>query len=319
MSPSYPGKGRVLSTAEERHVSEFHYGGQAVIEGVMMRGARNMAVAVRQPSGEILVHSEALPRGIYNSALGRLPLVRGLTMLWDTLVLGTRSLMFSADVALAEEDVPSKGGTEGLKFGGPIMWGTMLVSLLVGVGLFVVLPMMLVSLVDRYITIPLLSNLVEGIVRLLFFVAYLVAIRRMPDIRRVFAYHGAEHKTVNAHEAGVPLTPAAVSRFTTRHTRCGTSFLLIVLILFVLLTSILGRPPLLVRLLSRLLLMPIVAALAYEFIKFTARHDDHPLVRALAAPGLRLQRLTTEEPDERMVEVAIAALQRVMAEDSPVA
>ena len=289
-------------------MSEFHYGGQAVIEGVMMRGARNMAVAVRQPSGEILVHSEVLPRGIYNSALGRLPLVRGLTMLWDTLVLGTRSLMFSADAALAEEDV---------KFGGPVMWGTLVVSLLVGVGLFVVLPMMLVSLIDRYITIPLLSNLVEGIVRLLFFVAYLVAIRRMPDIRRVFAYHGAEHKTVNAHEAGVALTPSEVGRFSTRHTRCGTSFLLIVLILFVLLTSLLGRPPLLLRLLSRLVLVPVVAALAYEFIKFTARHDDHPLVRVLTAPGLWLQRLTTQEPDERMLEVAIAALQRVQAEDSP--
>ena len=289
-------------------MSEFHYGGQAVIEGVMMRGARNMAVAVRKPSGEILVHSEALPRGIYDSALGRLPLVRGLTMLWDTLVLGTRSLMFSADAALAEEDV---------KFGGPMMWGTLALSLLVGVGLFVVLPMALIGLVDRYITIPLLSNLMEGIVRLLFFVAYLVAIRRMPDIRRVFAYHGAEHKTVNAHEAGVPLTVSEVNRFSTRHTRCGTSFLLIVLILFVVLTSLLGRPPLLVRLLSRLVLVPVVAALAYEFIKFTARHDAHPLVRVLTAPGLWLQRLTTEEPDERMLEVSIAALQSVLAEDKP--
>jgi uncharacterized protein YqhQ len=299
-----------LSAAKEKHVSEFHYGGQAVIEGVMMRGARHMAVAVRQPSGEILVHSEVLPRGIYDSALGRLPFLRGLTMLWDTLVLGTRSLMFSADAALAEEDV---------KFGGPIMWGTLLVSLLVGVGLFVVLPMALIGLVDRYITIPLLSNLAEGIVRLLFFVAYLVAIRRMPDIRRVFAYHGAEHKTINAYEAGVSLTPTEVGRFSTRHTRCGTSFLLIVLILFVLLSSLLGRPPLLLRLLSRLVLVPVVAALAYEFIKFTARHDDHPLVRVLTAPGLWLQRLTTQEPDERMVEVAIAALQRVIAEDSPTA
>jgi len=289
-------------------VSEFHYGGQAVIEGVMMRGARNMAVAVRQPSGTILVHSEALPRGIYDSALGRLPFVRGLTMLWDTLVLGTRSLMFSADAALAEEDV---------KFGGPMMWGTLVVSLLFGVGLFVALPMLLIGLVDRYITIPLLSNLLEGLVRLLFFLTYLIAIRQMRDIQRVFAYHGAEHKTVNAHEAGVPLTTSEVKRFSTRHTRCGTSFLLIVLILFVLLTSMLGRPPLLLRLLSRLVLMPVVAALAYEFIKFTARHDNHPLVRVLTAPGLWLQRLTTQEPDERMLEVSIAALQRVLAEDNP--
>jgi uncharacterized protein YqhQ len=273
----------------------------------MIRGARNMAVAVRKPSGEILVHGEVLPRGIYDSALGRLPLVRGLTMLWDTLVLGTRSLMFSADAALADEDV---------QFGGPLMWGTLLASLLIGVGLFVLLPMLLVGLVDRYIKVALLSNLVEGLIRLLLFLAYLLAIRRLPDIRRVFAYHGAEHKTVNAYEAGVQLTPQEVKRFSTAHTRCGTSFLLIVLVLFVLLSSLLGRPPLVWRLLSRLVLVPLVAALAYEFIKFTARHDGHFLIRLLTAPGLWLQRLTTQEPDDSMLEVSIAALQRVLAEDS---
>jgi uncharacterized protein YqhQ len=287
-------------------VSEFHYGGQAVIEGVMIRGARNMAVAVRKPSAEILVHSEVLPRGIYDSALGRLPLLRGLTMLWDTLVLGTRSLMFSADAALTDEDV---------QFGGPLMWGTLLVSLLIGVGLFILLPMLLVGLVDRYIKAALLSNLIEGLIRLLIFLGYLLAIRRLPDIRRVFAYHGAEHKTVNACEAGVQLTPQEVKRFSTAHTRCGTSFLLIVLVLFVLLSSLLGRPPLVWRLLSRLVLIPLVAALAYEFIKFTAGHDDNLLVRIVAAPGLWLQRLTTQEPDDRMLEVSIAALQRVLAED----
>jgi len=287
-------------------MSEVHYGGQAVIEGVMMRGVRHMAIAVRKPSGEIVVHSEPLPRGLYDSTLGRLPFVRGLTMLWDTLVLGTRSLMFSADVALADEDV---------QFGGPMMWGTLLLSLVVGVGLFVVVPMLLVSLVDRYITVHVLSNLVEGLVRLAFFLAYLVIIGRLPDIRRVFAYHGAEHKTINAYESGVPLTPGDVRSHTTVHTRCGTSFLLIVLILFVLLSSLLGRPPLWVRLLSRLVLLPVVSALAYEFIKFTARHDDNGLVKALVAPGLLLQRLTTREPEDSMLEVAIAALRRTLAED----
>jgi uncharacterized protein YqhQ len=291
-------------------LSQVHYGGQAVIEGVMMRGARTMAVAVRKPSGEILIHSEPLPRGVYDSPLGRLPFARGLTMLWDTLVLGTRSLMFSADAALSEEDV---------QFGGPVMWGTLLVSLLLGVGLFVVAPMLLVGLVDRFITVPLLSNLAEGLVRLAFFLGYLLAIRRMSDIRRVFAYHGAEHKTINAFEAGVPLTPTEVERFGTRHTRCGTSFLLVVLILFVLLSSLLGRPPLIVRLLSRLALMPVVASIAYEFIKFAARHEDHPLIRALTAPGLALQRLTTEQPDASMLEVAIAALQCVTDADTAAA
>ncbi len=287
-------------------MKEIHYGGQAVIEGVMMRGRRNMAVAVRRPSGEVLVHSESLPSGIYNSPVGRLPFVRGLTMLWDTLVLGIRSLMFSADVALEEEEV---------EFGGAMMWGTLIFSLLLGIGLFVVLPMLLVGLVDRYITTPLLSNLAEGLVRLGFFLAYLLAIGRLPDIRRVFAYHGAEHKTVNAYEAGVPLTPQDVQGFGTAHTRCGTGFLLIVLILFVLLSTLLGRPPLVWRLLSRLVLVPVVASLAYEFIKFTAGHHEHPLVKVLIAPGLWLQRLTTQEPDESMLEVSIAALQRVLAED----
>ncbi len=287
-------------------MSQVHYGGQAVIAGVMMRGVQHMAVAVRKPSGEILVHSEPLPRGIYSSPIGKLPFVRGLTMLWDTLVLGTRSLMFSADVALEQEQV---------HFGGPMVWGTLLFSLLLGLGLFVLLPMLLVGLVDRYIPTPLLSNLAEGIIRLLFFLAYLLAIGRLPDIRQVFAYHGAEHKTVNAYEAGASLTPQEVKPFHTAHTRCGTGFLLIVLVLFVLLSSLLGRPPLVWRVLSRLALLPIVAALAYEFIKFTARHYDHPLVRALAAPNLWLQRLTTREPDDKMLEVSIAALQRVLAED----
>jgi len=288
-------------------VKETHYGGQAVIEGVMMRGARHMAVAVRRPSGGTLIHSEPLPRGIYGGGVSKLPLLRGLVMLWDALVLGTRSLMFSADVSLEEEDV---------SFGGPIVWGTLLVSLLLGVGLFVLLPMFLIGLVDRYVTVPLVSNLAEGLVRLLLFLAYLMVIGRLPDIQRVFAYHGAEHKTINAHEAGSQLTPENVQPFSTAHVRCGTGFLLIVLILFVLLSSLLGRPPLLQRLLSRLLLIPMVSALAYEFVKFTARHQDHHLVRALVAPNMWLQRLTTREPEDGMIEVAIAALQRVLQEDA---
>ena len=288
-------------------MSEVHYGGQAVIEGVMMRGAHSMAVAVRKPTGDIQIHSEPLPKGIYDSKVGRLPFVRGLTMLWDTLVLGTRALMFSADAALTEEDV---------KFEGPMMWGTLAFSVLLGIGLFVLAPMLLVGLVDRYITVPLLSNLAEGLVRLAFFLGYLIVIRRMPDIRRVFAYHGAEHKTVNAYEAGVELTPETVQEYSTRHTRCGTSFLLVVLMLFVLISTFLGRPPLLIRLLVRLAMVPLVASVAYEFIKFAARHEDNPLVRLLTAPGLALQRLTTEQPDPAMLEVAIAALERVAALDA---
>lgn len=287
-------------------MNQVHYGGQAVIEGVMIRGRQHMAVAVRRPSGEIIVHSEPLPVGLYNSPIGRLLLVRGLTMLWDTLVLGIRSLMFSANVALEEE-----GG----HFGGPMIWGSLFLSLLFGVGFFVLLPMLLIGLVDSYINSSLVSNLAEGVIRLLFFLVYLLAIGRLPDIRRVFAYHGAEHKTINAYEAGAPLIPQEVKTFTTAHTRCGTSFLLVVLVLFVLLSSLLGRPPLLWRILSRLALLPVVAAFAYEFIKFTARHYNQALVKLLVVPSLWLQQLTTREPDDGMLEVSIAALKRVLSED----
>jgi uncharacterized protein YqhQ len=227
-------------------------------------------------------------------------------MLWDSLVLGTRSLLFSADVALEEE--------EEVSFGGPIIWGTLLAAIALGIGLFVLLPMFLVGLVDRYMTAPLASNLAEGVVRLLVLVGYLFVISRLPDVRRVFAYHGAEHKTINAFEAGAPLTPEGVRPFTTAHVRCGTGFLLIVLILFVLLSSLLGRPPLVWRLFWRLALIPVVSAIAYEVIKFTARNQDHALVRVLTVPGLWLQRLTTQEPDDGMLEVAIAALNQVLEE-----
>ena len=272
----------------------------------MMRGSKTMAVAVRHPSGEIIVHSEPLTARIYTSRWGKLPFVRGLALLWDALVLGIRTLMFSADVALAEE--------EDVSFGGPLMWGTLLISLLFAVGFFFLMPLLLVSLVDRYITSSLLSNIIEGAIRLTLFLAYVVAIGRLPDIRRVFAYHGAEHKTINAYEDGAPLETEAVRAYSTAHARCGTGFLLVVMVLFIFLAALLGRPPIVVRLLSRLLLIPVVASLAYEFIKFSAaRCQSNAFIRALIAPNLALQSLTTREPDDSMLEVAIAALKRVLA------
>jgi len=286
-------------------LGSFNYGGQAVIEGVMMRGSRNMAVAVRSPSGDIVVHTEPLTSPIYTSAVARIPFVRGLTALWDALVLGIRALMYSADVALSEE--------EDVDFNGPIAWGTLILGLAIGVGIFVATPPLLMGLVDRYISSPWLSNLGEGIIRILLFVAYIGLVSLMPDIRRVFAHHGAEHKTINAYEDGAPLEPAIVARYSTAHARCGTSFLLITLIIFVLVSTLLGRPTLLLRILSRIVLVPVVAGISYELMKFGARHRDHPIVRALLAPGLALQRLTTREPDESMIEVAIAALKAVLA------
>ncbi len=287
-------------------LNEFHYGGQAVIEGVMIRGQKNMAVAVRDPTGEIVVHTEPLTAKIYTSPIGKWPLVRGLIMLWDTLVLGIRTLMFSANVALGEEEV---------EFSGPIAWGTIAISLAAAVAIFFLGPLFLVGTIDRFITSSLLSNVIEGLIRLVMLLGYIFAIGFVPDIKRVFAYHGAEHKTINAYEDGASLEPAVVSTYTTAHARCGTAFLLMVVVIAILVFALMGRPPLLLRVLSRLLLIPVIGALAYEYIKFSAAHSANPLISLMLKPGLALQRLTTREPDEAMLEVAITALERVLAAD----
>jgi uncharacterized protein YqhQ len=282
----------------------FNYGGQAVLEGVMMRGSKAMAVAVRNPEGEIVTHVEPVNQALYSGPISRIPFLRGLTMLWDALGLGMRSLMFSADVALGEE--------EGASFSGPVAWGTVAFSFAFGIGLFFVLPLVIVGFVDRLIESSLVSNLLEGLIRLLLFVGYVWLIGLMPDIKRVFAYHGAEHKTINAYEAGAELTPATVQRFTTLHPRCGTAFLLSVVVISILLFSLLGRPVLWLRILSRILLIPVVAGVAYEYIRFSARHLDKAWMRAIAAPNLAMQRLTTRQPNEEMVEVAITAFHCMM-------
>jgi uncharacterized protein YqhQ len=289
-------------------MSAFNYGGQAVMEGVMMRGEHEWAVCVRNPAGEIVTHHEALKGAVYHSPVFKWPFVRGLVMLWDSLGLGMRALMWSADVALSEE--------EDVSFTGPIGWTTVAVSVLLGVGLFFLLPMFLVSLADRAIDSALLSNLVEGALRLAIFALYLWGIGFMPDIRRVFAYHGAEHKAINAYEHGAELTPEAVAPYSRAHTRCGTGFLLIVLVVFVLVSTLLGRPSIWLRLLSRVVLIPVVAGISYELLKLNARYYERSgLVRALVAPGLALQRLTTREPDASMLEVSIAALKQVLASE----
>ena len=281
-----------------------NYGGQAVMKGVMMRGSKAMAVAVRQPDGEIIIHTEPLSAHIYSGRLSKIPFLRALTSLWDVLVLGIRTLMFSADVALAEE--------EDIEFSGPVAWGTVAVSFAIAIGLFFVGPLLLVGVIDRYIESSFLSNVVEGIIRLLVFVAYIWVIGRVPDIARVFGFHGAEHKTINAYESGAALTPEEVAKHSTSHYRCGTAFLLSVMVISILVFSLLGRPPMVLRILSRIVLIPVVAGIAYEYIRFTSRHRDNPLIRIMAKPNLALQSLTTREPDASMLEVSIAALERVL-------
>ncbi|RME80588.1 MAG: DUF1385 domain-containing protein [Caldilineae bacterium] len=290
-------------------MSEFYYGGQAVIEGVMMRGRRKVAVAARNPQGEIILHEEPLPARIYQGRVSRLPFVRGTVLLWDALVLGTRALMWSADVAIGEEE-ESEG------FSGPVAWGTMLVSLAFGVGLFFLLPTAVSQWLEQSLGLAkTVSSLLEGFLRIILFLAYILAIGRMKDVQRVFAYHGAEHKTINAYEAGAPLTPESVARFSTQHTRCGTSFLLFVLVISILLFVPLQFDLWWLRLLSRLVLIPVVAGISYEFLRFSTRYRRNPIMRVLIAPGLALQKLTTREPDLEMLEVAIAALIPVLAAD----
>jgi uncharacterized protein YqhQ len=290
-------------------LAKFYYGGQAVIEGVMMRGRKQMAVAVRGPNGEIVVHEEPLEAAIYTHKWGQWPFVRGLTMLWDSLGLGMRALLWSADVAVKEE------GQEDVQFAGPVAWTTVVVALAFAVGLFFFLPVLASSWISPSGAGNLQKSIIEGVIRLALFLAYLWGIGFMPDIRRVFAYHGAEHKTINAYEHGAPLTPAAVSRFTTAHTRCGTSFLLTVMIISIFVFAPFHFDNIFLRLASRVVLIPVVAGIAYEFMRFTAARTDNLLVRLLIVPGLSLQRLTTREPDEAMIACAIAALTPVLASD----
>jgi uncharacterized protein YqhQ len=282
-----------------------NYGGQAVIEGVMMRGSQTMALALRRPEGDIVVETEPLNETLYRGPISRIPFLRGLVMLWDTLGLGMRALMTSADVAVGEE----------ASLSGPVSWATALVGIGLGVGLFMLLPSFLAGLLAPYLSSELLISFMEGVFRLILIIGYMWAIGHMPDIERVFAYHGAEHKTINAYEAGQDLTVAAIRPFPTAHTRCGTSFLLTLVALSVLLFAPLDPPSLLWRLVSRLALLPVLAGISYEFIRLTARFADRTWMRFLIGPNLALQRLTTREPDDGMVEVAISALKAVLQDE----
>lgn len=284
-----------------------NYGGQAVIEGVMMRGKYSVAVAMRAPNNEIVTHIEQLGK-IYRSRLTKIPFLRGLVILWDALVLGTRVLTLSANTQTGEDE----------KLEGPVLYLTLGVSLIIGVAIFSLLPAALGQLAetvlfDQSTLGPWLGNLVEGLVRLGILIGYIWAIGWMPDIRRVFAYHGAEHMTINAFEDGAELTPESVAGYSLQHPRCGTAFLLTVVLISILLFSSLGPLPLLWRLSSRVLLLPILAGLAYEYIRWTAKHLDSPLVKVMVKPNLALQNLTTRQPSLDILEVSIAAFNAMRA------
>ena len=318
---------------------KFSYGGQAVIEGVMMRGAHSMAVAVRDPKGQIVIHEQPLSARLYRGRIARTPFLRGLIGLWDALGLGIRALMWSADVALDEED--------DISFNGPIGWATIAVSMVIGIGIFFLVPTATATgignllglstaapeiVVDEagnetlvegqanilaYEALPIgvdafLINLIEGVVQLAILVVYIWFVGRTKDGRRIFAYHGAEHKTINAYEAGAELEPQIVNRYPIEHPRCGTAFLLTVVFVSVFLFSLIGRPPFALLILSRVLFIPIIAGVAYEFLKYTAGNLDKAWIRFMIQPNLALQHLTTNEPSLDMVEVAIVSFKRVL-------
>ncbi|MCX6037837.1 MAG: DUF1385 domain-containing protein [Chloroflexi bacterium] len=276
-----------------------NYGGQAVIEGVMMRGRKTCAVAMRAPDGSIATKVELLG-GIYKSRLAKIPFLRGLILLWDSLGLGMRALTDSANLQTGEDE----------KLEGPVLYLTLGLTFLVAIGIFFLAPAGVGWLSEHFLHWNAWwSNLLEGIIRLLLLIGYMWGIGFAPDIARVFAYHGAEHKTINAYEAGADLTPAAVAKYSVEHPRCGTAFLLTLMVLSLFFFTILGPLPFSWRLISRVVMIPALAGVAYEYLRWTANHLNFPFVRLIVKPNLALQHLTTREPDEKMLEVAITAFQ----------
>jgi len=282
------------------------YGGQAVLEGVMMRGHSTWAVAVRRPSSEIYVEVRPVSDFPERHPVWKRPVLRGVFALADSLTVGLKALSISGNQAVGEQEQL-----------GPAAMGVSLgLALVFFCAVFIALPNWGLSLLDRRISSSLVSNLLEGVLRIGLFVGYLVAIARLKDIRRVFAYHGAEHQTIAAYEAGVALEPETAGKYSTLHVRCGTNLLLIVMVLTILVYSFFGRPALVWRIGSRILAIPLIAGIAYEFLKLGAgRFGDTSIVRALMAPGLWMQKVTTRVPDREQIEVAIRALEAVLPED----
>jgi uncharacterized protein YqhQ len=283
-------------------------GGQAIMEGVMMRSPNFWGMAVRTPSGDVDLRAERFRSITRRSKLFRVPIVRGALSLGETLWLGMKALTVSTNIALGEEQELSKKEIA----------GTLAFALLLGFGLFLVAPVLgtkgLGSLIGSSIENPVLFNLVEGAIRIAIFVAYLLAITLLSkDIKRFFAYHGAEHKAIKVYERGEELVPENARKLDTSHVRCGTSFVLYVLVLSILVFSLLGVEGWLYMLASRIVVIPLVAGIAFEFIMWSARHQDSPLVRVLVWPGLQMQKLTTREPSDDMVEVAMASLKKVLS------
>ncbi len=296
---------------QSTHQPPHMYGGQAVIEGVMIRGKKFFSLAVRREDGTIEQRQEAL-NPLYNGRLRRIPLVRGFLTLLETMILGIKSLQMSANLAVMD---PASNNEKDEGIPTVVMATTLAVSLVFGISLFFLLPLGIVWALAPLIHSNLLSEIIEGVLRLTILVGYISIIGLLPDVKRVFAYHGAEHMTVHAHEAGLPLNVDNVRKFGTPHPRCGTAFLLTVVVVSVFVFALLLGPPLEWRIASRILLLPVIAAISYEIIRYSGTHQDSLIGQALSKPGLWLQRLTTRQPDDRQIEVAIRAMESAIAAD----
>lgn len=275
-------------------------GGQAVIEGVMMRGPKFTAIAVRKEH-EIIIKKEENRSFSDSYTFLKLPILRGMVSLVEMLIIGIQALSYSASIAQDEEE----------KLSGKEIAFAILAALGFAILLFIIIPTFAVKLIGDNVTSPFWLNMIEGIFRIIIFLVYLVVISSMKDIRRVFEYHGAEHKAVFCYENNEKLVPENAKKYTTLHPRCGTNFLMIVMIVSILLFSLLGWPGILMRIVSRVLLLPLVAGISYEFIRFAGRSNS-PIVKLISLPGLWLQKLTTREPDEFQLEVALEALKSVL-------
>jgi uncharacterized protein YqhQ len=286
------------------------YGGQAVIEGVMIRGRRTIALACRLPTGQIYRYREPLRSALLQSRVARAPFVRGLVVLWESLSYGSRMLMKSADLQLEEGEGSMGSGSNALIIG---------VALVAALAFFVGIPYLATQAARQLIESSVLLNIAEGVLRMVLFLGYLGAISLAPDIRRVFMYHGAEHMTIHAFEHGDELVPARIEKYPTAHPRCGTAFLLFVVVVSIALFAFLPRTNILVDLVARLALIIPVGSISYEVLRFGAAHETNPLMRIFVAPGLLLQRITTRRPDPGMIEVAVASLQEALAGDAEAA
>lgn len=298
-------------------------GGQALIEGLLMIGPKNAAIAVRKPDGEIVIDIRKLPS---KSKLSKVPVVRGVINFFKQMVMGVKALMYSAEFLDLEEEEEKPSKTDafiekifGDKFKDAAIYFSVILSIILSVGLFILLPNLLATLLrfDKNTGAGVvLFNLFEGIIRITLFFLYISLASKMKDIKRVWEYHGAEHKTIHCYEHGDELTVENVRKYTTKHPRCGTSFMFLVMIISILVFSFLGWNEVWINILSRILLIPLVAGLSYELLKFVGRHSEWSIVKIINAPGLAFQHFTTREPDDSQIEVAIAAFKNVLvAED----